>query len=49
MTDRADFLRRAGAGAAGLALAQLLGPTDVKALSDELSREMQDEESEESR
>jgi simple sugar transport system substrate-binding protein len=26
MTDRADFLRRAGAGAAGIALAQLLAP-----------------------
>jgi len=26
MTDRASFLRRAGAGAAGLSLAQLLGP-----------------------
>ena len=26
MTDRADFLRRAGTGAAGLSLAQLLGP-----------------------
>ena len=26
MTDRADFLRRAGAGAAGFSLAQLLGP-----------------------
>src|SRR6188508_2404543 len=26
MTDRADLLRRAGAGAAGFSLAQLLGP-----------------------
>ena len=26
MSDRADFLRRAGAGAAGFSLAQLLGP-----------------------
>lgn len=31
MTDRADFLRRAGAGAAGLSLAQLLGPASALA------------------